>query len=261
MVYAIQSMEAAGPAITIPSQTGIGRRRGLSALLYIIAIVLLFPIVSRAESPAARNREGNRLFAQGRYEDAEKAYLEAQGSRPGRPEIMYNLGNSLIKQNKHDRGIQVLRLAIGSGTREIKESSWYNTGNALFSAGNYKESAEAYIQALRLNPADNDAKHNLEMAIRKLNEQKKIGSNQKPNPNASAENKQPKGNSPQSGENSEKQPKESEKPQPRQAPQVPGSVTREQAMQILDALQNQESEQQRKLLDLRARQRASGKDW
>jgi hypothetical protein len=38
--------------------------------------------------------------------------------------------------------------------------------------GRFKESAEAYIQALKLKPTDGDAKHNLELALKKLKQQR-----------------------------------------------------------------------------------------
>ena len=90
---------------------------------------------------------------------------------PGKPEVLYNLGNSLIKQKKYDQGIQSLRQSANKGDKAIRENSWYNTGNALFETGRFKDSAEAFVQALKLDPSDNDAKHNLELALLKLKEQ------------------------------------------------------------------------------------------
>jgi hypothetical protein len=40
-----------------------------------------------------------------------------------------------------------------------------------------------------------------------------------------------------------------------------GSISKEQALQILDALLNQEREQQRKMLEGRAERKANEKDW
>jgi len=142
-----------------------------AAFFFALTIVSIFAPFCMAESIASKNNKGNRLFEKGRYEDAEKAYLSAQGKDPGKPEVLYNLGNSLIKQKKYREGEQALGQAIQKGDKGIKAKSWYNTGNALFSMGNYKDSADAFVQALKLNPSDKDAKHNLELALMKLKQQ------------------------------------------------------------------------------------------
>jgi Ca-activated chloride channel homolog len=228
--------------------------------------------ISKAESPASKNKEGNRLFAQAKYEEAEKVYLDAEVNSPGKPEILYNLGNSLIKQKKHNQGIQALRQSIAKGDKGTKESSWYNTGNAFFSMGNYKDSAEAFIQALKLDPGDKDAKHNLELALLKLKqqEQKQSNANQKQQnsgnsapdqPSTGKEGQPPPNEQNRDGTGKQNERNESVKAQSSQATQREGSISKEQAAQILDAVQNQELEQQRKLLEYRAKQRANGKDW
>jgi Ca-activated chloride channel family protein len=240
--------------------------------LFAIAVILGTPFSLEAESLASKNREGNRLFAQGKYEDAEKAYLDAQVKNPGRPEILYNLGNSLIKQNKHDQGIQSLRQSIDKGDTGAKKNSWYNTGNALFSMGRFKDSAEAFIQALRLDPADHDAKHNLELALKKLKQQQnQSNSNQKKQSSDGSDAEQassgkddgqpqPKQSS-QNESGSGKEQNKLPKPQTPQEVQREGSMNKEQAAQILDAVRNQELEQQRKLLEHRARRKTNEKDW
>lgn len=238
-----------------------------------VAMTLVAPSKLEAESLASKNREGNRLFAQGKYEDAEKAYLDAQVKNPGRPEVLYNLGNALIKQNKQDQGIQSLRQSIDKGDTGTKKNSWYNTGNALFSMGRFRDSAEAFIQALRLDPADHDAKHNLELALKELKQQQQNQSNsnqKKQSPDSSDPDQASSGKDDgqqqqkQSSQNESGSGKEQNRPPKSQTPQEvqrEGSMNKEQAAQILDAVQNQELEQQRKLLENRARRKTNEKDW
>ena len=248
---------------------GIHRASRLFGGLLLVCIVFLIPDAAlKAESLASKNKEGNRLFAQGKYEDAEKAYLDAQVNSPGRPEVLYNLGNSLIKQKKYDKGIQALRQSISKGDKGIRENSWFNTGNALFSKGSFKDSSEAFIQALRLNPADKDAKHNLEMALLKLRqqEQKQSNSSQKQqnseNPDQNRSQKEnrnqasSKDQGSSSGQKGQNEPVKPQKPILRE-----GSISKEQAIQILEAFRNQELEEQRKLMERHARQKTSEKDW
>jgi len=238
--------------------------------IFAVAMILAAASNSRAESLASKNKEGNRFFSQGKYSDAEKAYLDAQVDNPGKPEILYNLGNSLIKQQKYDQGIHALRQSMGEGDKELKGHSWFNAGNALFLGSNYKDSAEAFIQALRLDPADIDAKHNLEMALMKLKEQEQQKSNADQKQNNSGNQNQSnagKEDQPQSGGEDPQDPgnqdgsNESPKPYPDQGGRTEGSISKEQALQILEAVQDRELEEQRKLLERRTGRKGNEKDW
>jgi Ca-activated chloride channel homolog len=241
------------------------------AVVFSILMILTLPTPSRSESLASKNKRGNRLFEQGKYEDAEKAYLSAQGDDPGKPEIQYNIGNSLIRQRKYHEGIQALGQSIRKGDKGIKEKGWYNTGTALFSAGNYRDSIDALIQALKLDPADRDAKHNLELALTKLREQERQKSGKNREQNSKDANKdnskndkdarQQPSNQNRNEPGGQKEPKPSTSPQETRPAGRDESMTRDRAMQLLDAMQNQEMEEQRKLLERRAREKANGKDW
>ncbi len=223
---------------------------------------------------ASKNKEGNRYFEQGKYQEAEKAYLDAEVQAPGRPELLYNLGNTLIKQKKYEQALQSLRQAAGKGDKGLQQSSWFNAGNALFELGNFKDAAQAYVQALRINPADKDAKFNLELALQKLKQQQQMGAGKNGNENQpqnheSKENQQSPGNAARQ-QDKEKQaqspPRQQDKhepadPQATQAEQLNDSLNKERAIQILDALKNQELAEQRKLLEQRARRKPNARDW
>ena len=229
-------------------------------VLLLFTVFALFPPCLMAESAAAKNKEGNSLFEQGNYEDAEKAYLEAQGNVPGKPEILYNLGNALIKQNKFDQGIQSLHQSIGKGNKEIREHSWFNAGNASYLAGRFKDSVEAYVQALKLDPADKDAKHNLELALMKLKEQN--SKNDKSNPSGdNKENPQQADDDNQSGAGNGNDQNASAKQQTPPPAQPEGSISREQALQILDAMKSRELEDRRQRMVRPEQQQGNKKDW
>jgi hypothetical protein len=132
---------------------------------------------------------------------------------------------------------------------------------------------EAFVQSLKLDPSDKDAKHNLELALSKLKEQQQSAANQKPknsdnskqDESSSGKNgQQQRQQSEQEGQNKSggnKDQAESARQQESSKVQRPGSVSKEQAAQILDAVRAQELEQQRKLLEMRARRKSNGKDW
>ncbi len=221
--------------------------------------------VLAGDTAAGKNREGNQLFAQGRYADAEKAYIEALAKVPGRPELLYNHGNSLILQKKLDSALQQLRQAASKGGQGLRTSAWYNSGNALFEMGKFQDAAQAYIQTLRNNPTDRDAKHNLELALRKLQQQSQSGQG---NPNTDERGaRQPQDQSGnQQAENKPAQ--ESSSPRQESSDKVDtqqgrqdGSLSKSQALQILEAIHNQELADQRKHLQRLRRRKSEGKDW
>jgi Ca-activated chloride channel family protein len=254
----------------------VGRRANSRALVLSLGAALLAALCScpaQAQSGASRNREGNRLFGAGKFPEAEKAYLEAQADLPDRPELFYNLGNTLVREKKYDLGLQALRRAASQGDRDLQNRSWFNSGNALFEMGNFGDAAQAYIQALRIDPSDADAKHNLELALKKAKEQpqgqgSKSGEDQ--------ESKQ-QGEEKRQDQQPEKQPTDASQPpsrpeekQERNEPASPkssradrqdGSFTKERALQILDALQNLEFMEQRKQLERMAKRKVAGRDW
>jgi tetratricopeptide (TPR) repeat protein len=243
----------------------------------ILATLLLGALGQPAEAATvgSKNREANRLFEQGKYQEAEKAYLEAQAENPGKPELTYNLGNALLRQKKHKEALQALRQAVAKANRGLQANAWYNTGNALYETGSYKQAADAFVQALRINPADREAKQNLELALKKLEQQKQ----QQPQSGDSKNPPEDRDNPSQSPQQDDNQSKEQQKPkqqqgadqqhdreqpanpQTTQAGRSEGSLSKERALQILDALQNQELTEQRKMLERQARRKAVGRDW
>ncbi len=239
--------------------------------LWIVLLILTQTCASLyAESAASKNKEGNRLFQQGKFQDAEKAYVDAQLEAPGRPELLYNLGNTLIKQKKYEPAVQSLRQAAAKAGQGLQASSWYNLGNAFFESGDMQNAAQSFIQALRINPSDRDAKHHLELTLRKMKEQKQSGPG-KNSKNDKQEKKDGKQDS-QSAENQKSDRKEGQKQdaegqqdnrkqQEAQAERREGSMSKDRAMQILDAAKDQELAEQRKLQERQARRKATGRDW
>jgi len=243
------------------------------AAVFILGLIAGNLHFCMAESLATKNKKANRLFEQGKYAEAEKVYLSAQVDSPGKPEILYNLGNALVKQKRYREGIQALGQSVNKGDKKIKEKGWYNTGNAFFSAGNYGDSAAAFVEALKLDPVDKDAKHNLELALMKLKQQAQENSekNQKDQKNQNSKDSDKEKSS--GGKDTRPQQPDEKKDatgdrqneqmssQANRAQHREGSLSKERALQLLEAMQNQELEEQRRLLAKRTKERAGGKDW
>lgn len=120
---------------------------------------------------------GNRMYREGRYAEAVEAYQAALRDGRSSSALHYNLGTALLRLGRYDEAETHLRAALGTLEPEMRERAHYNLGNRFLEASQESEdpraraelleaAVEAYKQALRVNPADIDAKWNLELALR-----------------------------------------------------------------------------------------------
>ncbi len=111
---------------------------------------------------------GNRLYEEGRYQEAHARYLEALAKVPGLPLARYNEGNALYRSGEFQRAMEAFREAAEAADPEWRSQAWYNLGNAFMRQQQLDAAAQAYKEGLRLDPGDLDAKHNLELALRRM---------------------------------------------------------------------------------------------
>jgi len=154
-----------------------GRRaRSSTAIALCASLFLLFAEAAPAHASARSDTNaGNDLFRQGKYPEARARYLAAQADVPDAPEIDLNLGAALYQEGRYEDALRSF-FALPKkekATPTLAGAAAYDAGNALFKLGRYDEAIEAFKQALRTNPADVDAKHNLELAQKKKQEQEK----------------------------------------------------------------------------------------
>lgn len=207
--------------------------------------VLLMPGAARAQRSLVE--EANRLYAEGRYAEAHEMYLEALRENPGSPLIRFNEGNALYQNQEFERALEAYRDAIEAGDTSLAPGAWYNLGNSLFRQQQLDGSLEAYKQALRINPADTDAKHNLERVLEQMEEQEDQ-QNQQDQQNQDDQNQEnqdqqqppPQGDPQQDEQEREPPPENDEREQPAQPP--PGQMTPEEAERLLQAIQEDPDE-------------------
>ena len=145
------------------------RRSGLVSLALLVGLAL--PSLVAAQPGRGAVTAGNRLYDEGRYEEAHEQYLEALREAPDSPIVPFNDGNALYRTEAFDRAMEAYRLAVESGDPAVESQAWYNLGNALYKQQQLEPALEAYKEALRRNPADSDAKHNDEIALEELEQQ------------------------------------------------------------------------------------------
>ena len=113
---------------------------------------------------------GNEAHEAGRYEDALAAYEEAAAVRAGHPPVDYNLGNTLHQLQRYEEaGAASAAAAANTEDAALAARARYAVGNSAFRRQALEEARDAYIDVLLRDPADQDARHNLEVVLRILN--------------------------------------------------------------------------------------------
>lgn len=145
----------------------------------ILFVILFFASLSaNAQADKAYLSKGNDLYLQLKFDQAEAQYRQAVNVSPRNETAKYNLANALMQQKKYKEAIELFtEVATGEG-KELRASAYYNAGVGYTKQKDLPGSIDAYKAALRLNPADKEARENLQKA---LQEQKKQQQDQNKN--------------------------------------------------------------------------------
>jgi Ca-activated chloride channel family protein len=119
-------------------------------------------------------------MAAGKAADALKAYDRALASMPDEPIAHYDRGQALYALGKFPEAQKEFQRATessGSASGDerdptLKADAYYNMGNSLFQQQRFKDAVDAYKHTLGLRPDDPRAKWNLELALKRMVEQK-----------------------------------------------------------------------------------------
>ena len=233
-------------------------RRPLRLAGVAVLACLALPSIAAAQPGRGAVDAGNRLYDEGRYEEAHEQYLEALRQAPDSPIVPFNDGNALYRTEELQRAMESYRRAVESGDPAIEAQAWYNLGNALYKQQQLEPALEAYKEALRRNPADTDAKHNFEVTLEQLQEQQQQESDDQQDENDEARDQQDRPQSEQEQDQEQQdQPEDQEPPEQQQdqpqeqqqenaeQPPPPGALSREEAERLLQAIDEDPSQIQR----------------
>ena len=141
----------------------------------ILIVLMALGLLVTACSPSAAekyNKEGNDAYAQQAYEEALAAYQAAQIKEPELAQPYYNAANALYRQGAYDGALEQLQMALSFAEEEsLAQSSLYNLGNSFYNAQELETAVASYTESLLLNPNDQDAKYNLELALQQQQQQ------------------------------------------------------------------------------------------
>jgi len=235
---------------------------------------LVFAFSALAQDAHKQVAEGNKLYQEGKYDEANNRYRDALVASPESPIINFNIGNVLYKKRNYEESLNAYEKVLSAEDVKLQAQSYYNLGNTHFRMGKLPESILYYKKAIKLNPEDEDAKYNLEYVRAKLkDEANKQQQNQNQNQDQQLNQQQEQQNQqdqeqPQNQEGQDEQDEsgqqrqEEQSQEQQQQSQQQQEISREDAERILNAVQNEEQDL---LKDNRRKVRVQGafrgKDW
>jgi tetratricopeptide (TPR) repeat protein len=144
-----------------------------------LLVLIILAVKSNGQDSMATLSRANEYYQQSRFDMAEMLYRKALDKDPGNGIAQYNLANALQKQKKYDEAIKILqKLASTTKDNNLKSPTYYNQGVAYTKLKDLESSIEAYKNALRLNPNDQQARENLQKALREQKQKQQQQQNQ-----------------------------------------------------------------------------------
>ena len=232
---------------------------------------------------AMQGREGNGHLKAEQYGEAAAAYQQGLSSYAGEraaDETFYglqnNLGVSLFRQEDFEQAQAAFDAALAHAPTDLERArAAYNAGNTAFNQQAAETALAHYRSALLANPESEDARFNYEFVKRWIQEQEQQNQQQN-NDNEQDDQEQDQNQQNQQGQQQQEQEQPQQEDEPQQQPQGSGEetesdarpeesndtqLTRQQAEQILEALENEEQELLREVQKVQGTRRRVAKDW
>ena len=217
----------------------------------MLMLLLLTVIGAQAQSDRQYVRQGNKQFRLGNYAEAEVRYRKAVEKNERNPQANYNLGNALLAQRKDSSAVSQLEMAAKLETAPIRKAqAYHNIGVICQNKKMFGEAIEAYKEALRLNPADDETRYNLALCKRQQKQQQQDQQQQQQNQNQQKQEQDKK--------DQQQQQQKQDQQQQKQQPQM----SKENAEQMLNAAIQEEKQTQERMKKMQQPQRRSlEKNW
>ena len=117
--------------------------------------------------------DGNEKADEEDYKEAEKSYRKAISLEPEKEVALFNLGNTHFKDKKYDEASQrFFQTQKFASSKKGKHRAFHNMGNVYMQKKEYQKAIEAYKNALRNNPKDEETRYNYALAKELLENEK-----------------------------------------------------------------------------------------
>ena len=215
-----------------------GKKKRTAAMLLLL---LAATTASAQMTDRQYIRQGNKQFRSGDYANAEVSYRKAIEKNAKNPQAAFNLGNALMAQKKDSAAVEQFEGAARLETNSLRKAqAYHNMGVICQTHKMYGEAIEAYKNALRLNPKDDETRYNLVLCKHQKQKQDQQQQNQQGgDDDKKQDDKQKDQQQPdqQKDKQDDKQQKEQPKPQ----------MSKDNAEQLLNAAIQNEKQTQEKL--------------
>ena len=209
--------------------------------------------------PSRETNKGLKAYEGGDAAQALAAFEKARAARPDSPATRFNEAVAQAKAGKGPDAIEAFT-ALSREKNDLGFESHYNLGNALLGAQQLPGAVAAYRDALRLRPDDARARRNLEIALKKLEQQKKDQEKDKKDQKDDQKDKDQQQKQ-QPKDEGKKEPPKTQKERENERFQKETGMSKDRAMQLLKALEQNEKLEQKKKLEAERAKRRKGKDW
>ena len=228
--------------------------------IVILGLVLVSAMAYGQKNERDYLRSGNKLYKDSTFVKAEVDYRKALELEPKSTDAIYNLGNSLLMQQKAKEAMEQYEAASRLEKDKMKLAQIYhNMGVILQSSKQLLQCIEAYKEALRNNPKDNETRYNLALAQKQLKDQQQQQQNQDQQQEQKQDQKQDEKE--QNKDQQDQQQKDQQQNQQQQQQQQ-NQMSKENAEQLLRAaMQDEKNVQDKVKKGIRVEGRKLEKDW
>jgi Ca-activated chloride channel family protein len=158
-----------------------GRGRAVAKKAGLTQAALMAVILASAASATASPSSAFREYQAGKYDQALKDYEELLKRHAEDPRLHFNAGAAAYRNRQFEQAAKHFNEAVAAPDLKLQAQAYYNRGNALYRLGDddpdqtkkmetWKRAVQDYQNTLKLEPADADAKFNLEFVKKKLEE-------------------------------------------------------------------------------------------
>lgn len=240
--------------------------------LMILILALASAVTVSAQTDRKEVRTGNKAFRKGDFRKSEIDYRKAVLKDSLSVAAQYNLASSLYRQDDYE-GAQKALSSIAETMSAVetvgtKADFYFNQGDVALAKKDYASAVKSFRQSLLLRPDDMDAKENYIYAKEMLrqsqdNQGGQDGDNSQNQDDQNNQNNQDN-NQQQNNDNQQQNNQNQQNPQDQNNAAAEGNISRQQARQMLNAIQAKEKETQDKVKKEKAemlKSRQKEKNW
>ena len=142
-------------------------------LIFSLILFIVFTMSALAQNAEwGMIHQGNRAFSRGEWAKAEKCYRKALKKNPRNSRAMFNLGDTYLAQKNGKDALQCFaNAAKGENNRMVRAMAYHNIGFIHQNNKDYDRAIDAYKEALRNNPYDDDTRYNLALCQKQRQQQ------------------------------------------------------------------------------------------